>query len=239
MAPHEKQGSGVRSEERALKKPFPQGISLKTYWNADRYRPMKRDRWEDHYARRAREERWLARSVYKLQEMDRKFKLIRKGDHLLDLGCYPGSWSQYGSRQVGPRGRVVGVDLTEPDRFSADNFRFIRADVLDLDPGWLATEAGPMDVVMSDLAPRTSGIRAADAARSMALAEKALEIALTLLKEGGRFLVKVFESEDLTAFAARLAAHFGSTRRLRPEAVRKASREVYVIGLERRGHSQG
>lgn len=194
---------------------------------------MKKDRWDDHYARRARDERWLARSVYKLQEIDRKFKLIRKGDHLLDLGCYPGSWSQYGVQKVGPEGRVVGVDLTPPDKFSADNFRFIQADVLDLDPEWLMTEVGPMDVVVSDLAPRTTGIRSTDAVRSVVLADRALEIGLALLKPGGRFAAKLFEGEEFSAYAARVGRHFRGLKRFRPEAVRKGSREIYVIGLER------
>lgn len=212
---------------------------MKTPYNSARYGVMKKDRWDDHYARRAREERWLARSVYKLQEIDRKFKLIRKGDHLLDLGCYPGSWSQYGVQKVGPGGRVVGVDLTPPERFSADNFWFIQADVLELDPGWLKSEVGPMDVVVSDLAPRTTGIRSTDAARSMLLAEKALEIALALLIPGGRFLTKIFEGEETEAYASRVGEHFRGIRRLRPEAVRKGSREIYVIGLERNEVSQG
>ena len=90
------------------------------------------NRWEDHYARRARQEKWLARSVYKLEEIDRKFGLLRPGQRLLDLGCYPGSWSQYCTRRVGPKGDVVGLDLKAPEKFSAPNFRFIQADVLDL-----------------------------------------------------------------------------------------------------------
>ena len=80
---------------------------------------IKGDRWDDHYARRARDEKWLARSVYKLKEIDRRFKLIRQGYRLLDLGCYPGSWSQYCIKRIGPKGEVVGMDLKSPDRFSA------------------------------------------------------------------------------------------------------------------------
>ncbi len=111
---------------------------------------MSKRRWEDHFTRRARDEKWLARSVYKLEEVDRRYKLIRQGHRLLDLGCYPGSWSQYSIKRVGPEGEVVGIDLKEPDRFSAPNFRFLKADVLSLDVEWLAKEVGPRDIVISD-----------------------------------------------------------------------------------------
>ncbi|MGD2125920.1 MAG: RlmE family RNA methyltransferase [Desulfobacteraceae bacterium] len=192
---------------------------------------MKRGQWEDHYTRRARNEKWLARSVFKLQEIDRRYRLIRRGDRLLDLGCYPGSWSQYSIARVGPGGDVVGVDLQEPDHFSAPNFRFIKANVFEVDIEWLRSEIGPRDAVLSDLAPKTSGIRLADASRSMELAQKALRIALVVLKQGGHCLCKVFENEDVKAFRDEFSRHFDQTRIVRPSAVRKASREVYLLGL--------
>ena len=83
---------------------------------------MKANRWDDHLTRQARDEKWLARSVYKLQEIDNKYKLIGKGDRLLDLGCYPGSWSQYGIKKVGLEGDVVGIDLKRPNRLFYPNF---------------------------------------------------------------------------------------------------------------------
>ena len=192
---------------------------------------MKRGQWEDHYTRRARKENWPARSVFKLQEMDRRYRLIRRGDHLLDLGCHPGSWSQYSLKKIGPRGKVVGVDLREPDRLSAPNFRFIKADVLRLDAAWLRKEIGLCDAVISDLAPKTTGIRVADASRSLELAQSALNIALVLLKKGGHFLCKVFESEETKPFRDLFSSHFDQTRIIRPSAVRKASRELYLLGL--------
>jgi len=192
---------------------------------------MKESGWDDYYARRAREEKWLARSVYKLQEIDRKHHLFRPGDRLLDLGCFPGSWSQYAIKRVGPRGEVVGVDIQEPDRFSAPNFRFLLADVFDLDLDWLKEEIGPRDVVMSDMAPHTSGIRLADASRSMELARRALDIASVLLKKGGHCLCKVFEGEDMKTLREDFSPHFRKIRTLRPPAVRKASKEVYLLWL--------
>jgi 23S rRNA (uridine2552-2'-O)-methyltransferase len=188
--------------------------------------------WDDHYALRARKEQWLARSVYKLEEIDKKYKLLGPGDRVLDLGCYPGSWSQYGLKKVGPKGEVVGVDLKKPQGFSAPNFKFIQADILTLDIEVLVDQIGLRDGVLSDLAPRTSGIGVTDAARSLRLAERALEIALALLKKGGNFLCKVFEGEDLPAYRKEILQRFRQGRTVRPAAVRKASREVYILGLD-------
>ena len=192
---------------------------------------MKGNPWDDHYARKARQEEWLARSVYKLEEIDKRFQLIRKGYRILDLGCHPGSWSQYATLKTGPKGEVVGVDLNPPERFSAANFRFIEADVFTLDLDWLVTEIDPRDVVMSDLAPRTTGIASTDVSRSIGLARRALELATGLLKEGGHFVCKVFEGEDFGPFRNEVGSHFGKTKTARPPAVRKRSREVYIVGL--------
>ena len=192
---------------------------------------MKRNRWDDYYARRARDEKWLARSIYKLQEIDIKFKLINKGDRLLDLGCYPGSWSQYGLKKVGPKGEVAGNDLVRPDRLLSPNFRFIKGDVISLDIEWLVREVGPRDVVMSDLAPQTTGIRSTDASRSISLSRRAAEIALSVLKKNGNFVCKILEGEDLKAFQTEISGHFRQVRLFRPKATRKRSSEVYLVGL--------
>ncbi len=193
---------------------------------------MKPNRWEDHYARLARDENWLARSVYKLEEIDKRFKLVHKDDRILDMGCFPGSWSQYGLRRVGPKGEVVGIDLTQPDQSLSSNFRFIQADVLTLDIKWLVKEVALRDVVISDLAPQTTGIRSVDTSRSMSLARRAAEIAYAVLKERGHFICKVFEGEDLNHFRAETSTHFRRTKLFRPTATRKGSREIYLVGLE-------
>jgi 23S rRNA (uridine2552-2'-O)-methyltransferase len=195
---------------------------------------VKGDRWEDHFTRRAKDEKWLARSVYKLEEIDKKFKLIRQGHRLLDLGCYPGSWSQYGIKKVGKKGEVVGVDLKEPDRLSAFNFRFINADVLTLDIDWLTKKIGPRDAVISDLAPQTTGIKITDTSHSVELARKALDISAAVLQKKGHFLCKVFEGEDIKSFRNECAEHFDQVRLIRPSAVRRGSREVYLLGLRRK-----
>jgi len=189
------------------------------------------NRWRDHYTERAREENWLARSVYKLEEIDRRYKIIKPGTRILDLGCYPGSWTQYCLKHVGKKGFIIGIDLKRPDKVQGDNFRFIESDILTINPGDICLEIGKMDIVISDLAPQTTGVPLADVSRSMALAEKALDIAVSVLKRGGSFLCKVFEGEDFKFLKKKTAAFFDETRTLRPSAVRKRSREIYLVGL--------
>jgi 23S rRNA (uridine2552-2'-O)-methyltransferase len=123
------------------------------------------------------------------------------------------------------------MDLKAPERLSAPNFRFIKADVMTLDLQWLVQEIGLRDTVISDLAPQTTGIKVADTSRSMELAEKAFDISLTLLKKGGHFLTKVFEGEDLKALRNEVQERFDQMRLIRPSAVRKGSKEIYLLGL--------
>jgi 23S rRNA (uridine2552-2'-O)-methyltransferase len=189
------------------------------------------NRWKDHYTDRAKEENWLARSVYKLEEIDKKYRLIKQGSHILDLGCYPGSWTQFCIKRAGQGGKVIGIDLQKPDRISSPNFRFIQADMLAFKPETLPRDTGEIDLVISDLAPQTTGNKFADTCGSMALVEKALEIALVVLKKDGHFICKVFEGEDFKPFKDKVSGYFDQTRILRPSAVRKRSREVYLIGL--------
>jgi 23S rRNA (uridine2552-2'-O)-methyltransferase len=195
----------------------------------------KGNRWQDHYALQAREEKWLARSVYKLEEIDKRVKLFRPGQRVLDLGCYPGSWSQYSLKRVGRAGHVTGIDITKPDRFSGPNFRYIEADVMTLNLEWLASEVSPRDVVLSDLAPRTSGVKAVDSARSMELARRALDLCLAVLETGGDFLCKIFEGEELLEFKRACLEHFEKVQLIRPSTVRKGSREIYMLGFHFRG----
>jgi 23S rRNA (uridine2552-2'-O)-methyltransferase len=191
----------------------------------------KGNRWKDHYTERARAEKWLARSVYKLEEIDRKQGLIKKGYHVLDLGCYPGSWSQYCLKKVGQGGKVTGLDIKRPDQLSTRNFRFVEADIMSITPEDLEKEIGKVDVLISDMAPQTTGVKMADVSQSVALAEKAFEIALIILKKRGGFLCKVFEGEDLRSYKDNVSRHFDRVSLIRPSAVRKRSREIYLLGL--------
>jgi len=196
---------------------------------------MKSNRWDDAYTRRAQDEKWLARSVYKLEEIDKRFRLMKRGSRVLDLGCYPGSWSQYALREVRLAGDVVGIDLKRPNRLSARGFQFIQADIMAMDLERLIRDVSARDLVLSDLAPSTSGIRSADESRSLALARRAAEIAQHLLKEGGHFVCKIFEGEDFNHFKREVSGHFQQIRLIRPRATRKRSREVYLIGRDRIG----
>ncbi len=193
---------------------------------------MKGNRWDDHYARQAKKDKWLARSVFKLEEINRRHKILKKGMKVLDLGCYPGSWSQYCIRSVGDGGLVFGIDLKKPERLSSANFRFIHADVFSLEIEKLTMETGAVDIVISDMAPSTTGIKTTDESRSLALAQRALEIARAALRKKGNFLCKVFEGEELKTFTSELSHNFRTIKLLRPKAIRKRSREVYVLGLQ-------
>jgi 23S rRNA (uridine2552-2'-O)-methyltransferase len=132
---------------------------------------------------------------------------------------------------VGLKGDVIGVDQSNAVPIKASNFRYIQRDILTLDPSWLLGEVSLRDVVLSDLAPQTTGIRITDESRSVELARKALSIALVVGRRGAHFLCKIFEGQSVAAFKRDLSGNFGQVRTARPSAVRKHSREVYLIGL--------
>lgn len=192
----------------------------------------KGNKWDDHYARLAKKEKWAARSIYKLEEIDKRFKLILPGSRLLDLGCSPGSWAQYALKMSGPRGQVVGVDLKVPETIEGETFSFIQADILTLDPRQLLQKIGEMDLVISDLAPATTGIKSADAARSAELVRSAHAVARVLLRTGGNFLSKVFEGDEIQELRREMTATFEKVRSIRPKAVRKGSREIYLLATK-------
>ncbi len=196
---------------------------------------MSRKHPPDHYTRKAREHAYPARSVFKLEEIDRRLGLIRKGDRVLDLGCSPGSWLKYASRRVGPSGRVVGVDLSELRIPLPANASFVAADVLEIDPATLSPDPGGFDVVVSDMAPSTSGAALVDQEGSFRLFERALDLATALLVPGGRFAGKLFFSPRHEEAVGRMKGMFGRVRTLRPRATRSSSREVFVAGLGLKG----
>jgi 23S rRNA (uridine2552-2'-O)-methyltransferase len=192
----------------------------------------------DYYARKAKQEGLLARSAYKLEELDRKWRLIRPTDAVLDLGSSPGSWLQYALKRA-PQGVVVGVDRHSPAPEVAGRVQVLVADVFELDPAALRRYAPSYDVVLSDLAPATSGDAFVDSQRSLRLAERATEIALALLRPGGRFVVKLFQGEDLPGFRASLAERFEEVRLFKPQSSRTESNEIYLVGLGRQGQAAG
>ncbi|OAG28081.1 RlmE family RNA methyltransferase [Thermodesulfatator autotrophicus] len=184
----------------------------------------------DYYAKKAKQEKYPARSVYKLKEADQKYRLLRRGQKVLDLGAAPGSWSKYALEKVGKTGLVVGVDLN-PVKVSAPNFVFFQADIFELSPEELCEKTGVsvFDAVLSDMAPKTTGDRSGDHFRSVHLAERALEIAEKVLKPGGVFLVKVFEGEAFPRFVEEVKKRLGPVKRFRPKSTRSESREIFVL----------
>jgi 23S rRNA (uridine2552-2'-O)-methyltransferase len=191
-------------------------------------KPRKRNTWQDHYARRAKKDRYPARSVYKLEEIQQKHRLIKKGDKILDLGCSPGSWLLYAAKLTGDRGRVVGIDLKPVKIQAGPSIEIINGDVLALDPGALGND---FNVVLSDMAPATTGHKAVDAARSAGLCEAALAIAQRVLRPGGSFVCKIFQGPDFNQFVDSVRAGFDSQKIFKPKSSRKASKEIFVIGL--------
>jgi len=188
-------------------------------------------RWQDHYTQRAKKENYPARSVYKLQEMQQKFRIIRKGDRVLDLGCAPGSWLLFAAEQTGTSGAVVGVDLQSVDIKLPPQVRVIQADVRDADTGGQAEIGQDFDVVISDMAPATTGNKIVDTARSFELCRTALTLALALLKPGGVFVCKIFQGADFKVFEQDMRNSFKKTKNFKPQSSRKASKEMFVIGI--------
>lgn len=185
----------------------------------------------DKFTKRAKDEGYAARSVYKLEEIQRRFPILNRGMRVLDLGCHPGSWTRYAIERVGPSGKVVGLDFEETPLPGAT---FLHASIEDTtDAQFLEALGGPPDVVLSDMAPRTTGNPLGDHVRQLELAQLAVDVALRLLRPGGHLVVKVFDGEDAPAFVQGVRPHFGRVKRLRPEAVRQVSREFFLICLER------
>ena len=188
----------------------------------------KRNQWQDHYTRRAKKEKYPARSVYKLEEIQRKHHLIRKGHKVLDLGCSPGSWLLYAARQTGGSGKVVGVDLKPVKIQVPSHVEVLTADVLNMDTQ--ALDKG-FDVVLSDMAPATTGNKTVDAARSIGLCESALYIAKAALVPGGAFVCKVFQGSDFNSFSEEIRTSFKERKIFKPRSSRKESKEIFIIGL--------
>lgn len=187
----------------------------------------------DHYFRKAKQENFAARSVFKLEEIDQKFKIFRGVKTVLDLGASPGSWSQYASKVVGDNGQVLGVDLS-PVTVKLKNAVFIQADLRDLQLEDIFKEHGfepPFDIVMSDMAPKTTGIRMTDQARSMELCELALDVARRFLKKDGHFVCKLFHSDDFGKLRDEMKKVFQKVEAVKPDSTRKISKEIFLVGI--------
>lgn len=186
---------------------------------------------KDRFFHKAKAEGFVARSAYKLDELQKKFKLMRKGDFVVDLGAAPGAWSQIASQAIGPQGKIVGLDLKEIS-LKLNNATFYVMNAFDFDPEIL--EGRSVNVLLSDMAPNTTGIRATDQARSYELCEQVVKISDKFLVPGGHLVMKIFEGPDVEKLIKTLERNFRQTKRLKPEAVRKGSFETYFLGLHKK-----
>lgn len=191
----------------------------------------------DRFTVAAKRAGFAARSVFKLEEIDRRVRLLKPGQNVLDLGATPGSWSQYIASKIGPKGHLLAMDLNPLGAALPEWATFIQGDALTLTNEDLSLHA-PYDVVVSDMAPNTTGNRNADQARSTELFLRALAVAEAFLKPGGGFVGKIFMGEDFPAARKEVKQLFASERLIRPEGTRAQSYEIFVIGLGRKGETQ-
>ena len=186
---------------------------------------------QDHFFKKAKKEGFLARSAYKLDEIQKKYRVIKSGDKVLDLGCAPGAWLQVALQVVGPKGFVEGIDLKEVT-LKAPNGHFFVQDVFDLKDEEL--QGLPYDVLMSDMAPNTSGNKFSDQAKSEELCLKVLELSDKWLRPGGNMVMKFFMGGGSKALELEVKKRFQEFNQLRPEATRSESKEIFIIGRKKK-----
>lgn len=191
------------------------------------------NRPQDHWGRRAKREGYAARSVFKLEEIDRRARLLKPGMRVLDLGAFPGSWTVYAAQKVAPNGTVLGLDIQEPRNAVPPNAQIVKQDVFAED---LSEKLGGAryDLVMSDMAPATSGNRFVDQTRSFNLVMRALEIADQHLVAGGSFVAKIFQGPDFEVARDAIRERFGELKIIKPPATRTESIETFLIGKRKR-----
>ena len=185
----------------------------------------------DYFFREAKRNGYRSRSAYKLIEIDDKRKVLSKGDLVLDLGAAPGSWLQVVSQRIGERGKVIGIDLKEIDAKLPLNVVTMVSDVTSLTPKQF--DGRTFDVILSDMAPSTTGSRTIDSHGSVNLCHTALDLSATLLKPHGNLVMKVLEGEAYPDLLNRCTNSFDSAKGYKPKASRKISTEMYIVCLDR------
>ena len=203
-------------------------MAAKKKKKSQKLKPGK-NQWEDHLTRRAKAENYPARSIYKLEEIQNKFKVMKKNDKVLDLGCAPGSWLLYAAKQVGSHGKVLGIDLKQIDIKLPDNVVAIKDNILNLDNDSFLEEHTGFNAVLSDMAPATTGRKDVDALRSFELCNMALRVADDFLVENGNFVCKIFQGNDFNAFQKNVKSKFKECKIFKPDSCRKQSKEIYII----------
>ena len=189
----------------------------------------------DHYFKKAKDTGFRARSAFKLEEIQQRFHLLRPSQYVVDLGCAPGSFLQYASKILGKDGKIIGFDIKPVQDFGDPRIKTYVASVLEDDiVSIINGDLDHVDCIISDIAPNTSGIKDVDHGRSIVLNEAILAIALQVLKNRGSLLLKVFDGGHFPGFVKAVKAHFAEVKIVKPDASRDRSREVYVIGLQKR-----
>ncbi|MDI9386610.1 MAG: RlmE family RNA methyltransferase [Spirochaetota bacterium] len=189
----------------------------------------------DFWSKKAFSEGYPARSVYKLQEIDEKFHILKKNARILDLGAAPGSWTVYVLRYLGASGQVTSIDLNPlAKEVKGDNLTFIQGDLYDERVRNHAAALGPYDALICDAAPPTTGNKLVDTARSADLVELALFYAQTMVKKGGNCAVKIFQGGDQNILLRQMREIFQSAKGFKPKACRSESFETYLIGLDKK-----
>ncbi len=200
---------------------------------ADQKRRWLEERKRDFYHKKAIQMGYRSRAVFKLKQIDHKYGILKNGDTVLDIGCSPGGWSQYSVEKVGQNGKVFGVDIEHMKPLSLRGFNFVPLDIME--PRSIEKLKhvidGPVNVVLSDLAPNMCGTYEVDVLRQVALAQKAFQIAINLLTLGGRLVLKVFEGPDSRSIEEEARHYFTRVSRFRPAASRKRSSEFYLVCL--------
>ncbi|EKE16608.1 MAG: hypothetical protein ACD_10C00894G0002 [uncultured bacterium] len=194
-----------------------------------------KNRLNDPYLKKSRAEDFRSRAAYKLEEIDEKYKLIRPGSKILDLGAAPGSWSQYAMRKVAGKAKIIAIDLLEI--YPIEGVTILQGDIRDIknQEQIIKLAAGKLDVILSDMAPDTTGVHYADTENSALLVHLALDIAEKLLKPGGSFVAKVFEGAEYQALLQRTKKMFGFAKSFNPKASLNRSRELFLVAQEFKG----
>ncbi|WP_296789597.1 RlmE family RNA methyltransferase [uncultured Methanobrevibacter sp.] len=196
-------------------------------------------RWQvekhhDPYYKKAKKEEYRSRASYKLKQLDKKFKILKEGNTVVDLGAAPGGWSQVALEKVGEEGIVVGVDLNRFKKFHEENYYGMRGDFTtpEVQEKIMNIIGGKANVVMSDASPSLSGIKNIDQLRSIDLTNSVIEIAENILENKGNLVIKVFQGPDYKAMLDSLKGKFRKVKTTKPPSSRKKSSEMYVVGLE-------
>jgi len=197
---------------------------------------------KDHLHQRAKREGFRSRAAYKLAEIQKSHRLLKRGQHVVDIGCWPGGWLQVAARAVGPGGLVVGVDIAVVDpTLKLENVIALSGDISETPVAEAILEAlgGPAQVFLFDAAPKLTGVRAVDRAREEALLESVVARIPLLLRPGGDLLLKILEGPEAQAIDRSLRSEFDQAKALRPDATRKGSTERYLLARGYRGLGVG